>query len=216
VAEVKQLVESSKAELEKRESEKAARMELQDTISTLRNAIDRCKKEVQTTLIGQFGDARGNEALTALDALLEKVDAVSPEESDLNVYRKGVEKLQKDISNKVQEVQSLTKGIQAERKDAFAKRMGMFNKGKPAEKKEEKLLTPEEFLKKEGLLDHEDPFLEICDAITMLRFENCTRASIKRCTDHFIKFGYSNQAEKPEHCSGEVMGHNLSMVSLFG
>jgi len=218
VAELTHLVESSKEALRKKEAERSARVELSETISTMKTGIDNVKKEVQSVLIGQFGDARGNEAMVALDQLLEEAEVVNnaSAEEELQDWRKAVEKLSQKISNKVQELRALLKNVQQERKDAFSKRMGMFNKGKPDAKKEEiKLMTPQEFIKKEGMQEQTEPLLEISDNITQMRFDHSNRASVKRCLEHFVKYGYSEQASPPEGHTSPVGRINTTITGFF-
>merc|ERR1712157_197728 len=84
---------------------------------------------------------------------------------------------------------------QQERKNAFAKRMGMFNKAAPKEEKKEPLVSPFDFLKREGLESHEESLIEISEAIISLRQNGCQRAAIKLCIDHFMKYGFSEQVD---------------------
>lgn len=132
------------------------------------------------------------------------------------MYRKGIEKLQASINKEVQDMRTLIKGVQQERKDAFAKRMGMFNKGAPSKKEEPKLQTPEEFIKKEGMQGHNGTLMEVSEALTVLRFDDATRASVKRCQDHFLKFAYSSQAVNPSDAAGEhaEMGTSYTVKSF--
>merc|ERR1719277_2384471 len=201
VSDVQTIVNDSKEALKKKEAERQARSDLQETLNHFERSIQNSMKEVQDTLIKHLGDARGPQFLSELEGLSDLVAAAGKtgEALELKELRQKVEELRLTVSGKVNEVTDLMKTAQQERKNAFAKRMGMFNKGAPEEKKKDPLVSPYDFLKREGLEDHEESLIEISEAIISLRQEGCQRAAIKRCIDHFMKYGFSEQVDVGEN-----------------
>jgi len=190
-------VDDSKEALRKKEAERHARSELQETLNHFERSIQDAKKDVQQTLVTQLGDARGPQFITDLESLSDQVAAAGKTGEDLELkdLRQLVEDLRRTVSAKVNEVTDLIKNAQQERKNAFAARFGMFNKGAAKEEKKDPLVSPYDFLKREGLEDHEESLIEISEAIISLRQQGCTRTAIKRCIDHFMKYGFSDQVD---------------------
>merc|ERR1740121_1489984 len=149
VSDVQTIVDDSKAALQKKEAERHARSELQETLNHFERSIQDSKKDVQATLIKHLGDARGPQFLSELESLSDQVAAAGKigEDLELKDLRNQVEDLRHTVSKKVNEITDLMKNAQQERKHAFAKRMGMFNKAAPKEEeKKEPLVSPYDFL----------------------------------------------------------------------
>eukprot|EP00929_Paragymnodinium_shiwhaense_P021682 TRINITY_DN14077_c0_g1_i1.p1 TRINITY_DN14077_c0_g1~~TRINITY_DN14077_c0_g1_i1.p1 ORF type:complete len:1340 (-),score=419.61 TRINITY_DN14077_c0_g1_i1:148-4167(-) len=212
VQEAKKAIDEARAELERRERERAARealkSRLDDLNETMRSDLDAAIRSREGKLGGEL-DSELPTLLQQVSGLLNKLPSVRDGQmGELAAWQAAVEAFESEAQATLAKMNAKVDEADAKRKDIFKQRRSLFGHGAnlksqhtmrtltgSGESHAPKTLTAEEFIEDKQLGQHKTPLLQIAANIQHLKDVGVYRSDTTQCIAHFTNLSYSKTHE---------------------
>jgi len=177
-------ISKAKAELEKREQERTERTALGSRLDDLAERVAEGLRSLRLRPAVQL-ESKDTD-------LAGELTAVSAEVAELRgQLALPLDALRTKVSAAAARADKVVEALEASAQDEFSRRRAMFGGGARVSSA---LDHPEEFIRQEGVQDHEDVLMRIYAGVKELQEAKAQRSRVKRCLDHFVKHAFAGDS----------------------